>query len=108
MRRRRFFGWSASSPFSKRTASSTYSLVGLPARRFHGAQRATSDLDICPAWDRENLERLTAALKSLGAHLKGFGHEPDAQGIQNMEVTNWRTASGDIDILLGIPDKSQY
>ncbi len=25
-----------------------------------------------------------------------------------MEVTNWRTASGDIDILLGIPDKSQY
>jgi hypothetical protein len=85
-----------------------YVLVGGIAGRFHGAQRATSDLDICPAWDRDNLDRLTTALKSLGAHLKGFGHEPEAQGIQNMEVTNWRTASGDIDILLGIPDKSQY
>ncbi len=85
-----------------------YVLVGGIAGRYHGAQRATSDLDICPAWDRDNLERLTEALKSLGAHLKGFGHEPDTRGIESMEITNWRTASGDVDILLGIPDKSQY
>lgn len=41
-----------------------YVLVGGIAGRFHGAQRATSDLDICPAWDRDNLERLTAAARS--------------------------------------------
>jgi hypothetical protein len=30
-----------------------YVLVGGIAGRYHGAQRATSDLDICPAWDHE-------------------------------------------------------
>jgi hypothetical protein len=25
-----------------------------------------------------------------------------------MEITNWRTAAGDVDVLLGIPDKSQH
>ncbi|MGH2835101.1 MAG: hypothetical protein ACRDLT_05270 [Solirubrobacteraceae bacterium] len=30
-------------------------MVGGIAATIHGAKRATKDLDICPAWDRENL-----------------------------------------------------
>jgi len=82
-------------------------LVGGVAGTIYGATRATTDLDICPAWDRENLTRLTAALNALGAVEKGSGLPPDATGIHSMEVTNWRTPSGDVDVLLGIPDKSQ-
>jgi hypothetical protein len=36
----------------------------------HGATRATSDLDTCPATDRDNLERLAAALRVLHAGIR--------------------------------------
>lgn len=85
-----------------------YVLVGGVAATFHGANRATLDLDVCPAWNRENLARLAAALRSLGAVEKGTGISPDAAGLYRMEVTNWRTTAGDVDVLLGIPAKSQH
>jgi len=74
----------------------------------HGATRATSDLDICPAWDRDNLGSLADALQSLGAIDKGLRIPVDAKMIYNREVTNQTSPFGDVDVLLGIPEKSQY
>jgi len=85
-----------------------YVLVGGVAGVAHGATRVTTDIDICPAWDRENLSRLSAALTAMGAHERGTGLGPDLHGLHAMEISNWRTAYGDIDVLRGIPATSQY
>ena len=44
--------------------------VGGLAAQWHGAQRTTKDLDVCPAWDKENLDHVAGALRELGARLK--------------------------------------
>jgi len=41
--------------------------VGGQAAIWQGAMRPTKDLDICPAWSRENLAGVAAALRDLGA-----------------------------------------
>jgi hypothetical protein len=48
-----------------------YVLVGGLAARLHGSPLLTDDLDITPASDRENLERLANALRELEARLPG-------------------------------------
>jgi hypothetical protein len=88
--------------------------VGGLAAQWHGAQRTTKDLDVCPAWDRENLDRLAEALRELGAHLRnsplpdGVIMPLDAVMLSRMEITTWRTDAGDLDILLGIPRDSRW
>lgn len=85
-------------------------LVGGLAAQAYGASRATQDADICPEWSTENLDRLAAALTELGARLK-IGErsvdtlevELDARTIHSLEIGAWRTAAGDVDVLLGIP-----
>ena len=42
-------------------------LVGGVAGQAYGATRVTNDLDLCPRWSAENLERVAAALRDLGA-----------------------------------------
>lgn len=42
-------------------------LVGALAATMHGSYLRTSDIDICPAWDPENLERVARVLNELGA-----------------------------------------
>jgi predicted nucleotidyltransferase len=90
-------------------------LVGGLASQAHGATRLTEDLDLCPAWTSENLDRVAAALKDLGARLKiGEGSIDtlevalDGRTIANMEIGTWRTLAGDIDVLLGIPRRSRF
>jgi hypothetical protein len=89
--------------------------VGGLAAQWHGAQRQTKDLDVCPAWDRENLERVASALRELGARLSGPDAPPegltmplDGVMLSRMEITTWRTDAGDLDILLGIPRDSRW
>ncbi|MHB1569969.1 MAG: hypothetical protein ACYCXW_23645 [Solirubrobacteraceae bacterium] len=80
--------------------------VGGFAALLYGAERATNDIDLCVAWSRENLERVAAALRELDAQLKigSYVQVPiDASLLARMEVATWRTDSGDVDILLGIP-----
>lgn len=84
--------------------------VGGLAAQWQGAGRPTKDLDVCPAWDRENLDRVVLALQDLGARLKigdssseGVSIPIDAVMFSRMEITTWRTDAGDLDILLGIP-----
>jgi hypothetical protein len=89
--------------------------VGGLAPQWQGAQRPTKDLDVCPAWDRENLERMARALRELGARLSGSDAPPeglamplDGVMLSRMEITTWRTDAGDIDILLGIPRDGRW
>jgi hypothetical protein len=88
-------------------ASVEYIVIGGVAVGFHGYVRATKDLDVVPAPDPENLERLAGVLRSLDAELDGAGDfdagelpdplDPDvlAQG------GNWvlQTALGRFDIM---------
>lgn len=50
-----------------------YVLVGGLAVNAHGVIRSTNDVDICPAPDPENLARLAALLRELGATQLGVG-----------------------------------
>lgn len=50
-----------------------YIVIGGVAVGFHGYVRATKDLDVVPAPDRGNLERLVAVLRALEAELDGVG-----------------------------------
>ncbi len=52
-----------------------YVLIGGVAERLWGSPRATDDIDICPAGDRENRRRLAAALNELGARFRPPGLE---------------------------------
>lgn len=85
-----------------------YVLVGGLGARFHGATRRTLDFDVCPSWQRDNLGRLANALRELDAKLRGVPEDIalpaiDAQTLAPMELSAWRTAAGDVDVLLGIP-----
>lgn len=50
-----------------------YVLVGGLAARVHGATRRTTDLDCVPDTSTENLERVAAALRHVGARLRVGG-----------------------------------
>lgn len=85
-------------------------VVGGLAAVAHGATRATFNLDITPAWNPRNLDRLAAALGELHAKLRVPGADPvefppDAESLRNFEVSTWRTDHGDLDIVAGTPSK---
>lgn len=89
--------------------------VGGVAAQWHGSQRQTKDLDVCPAWDDGNLERLARALQDLDARLKvpdgpseGIAVPISAVMLRRMEIGTWRTSAGDIDVLLGIPRDGRW
>ena len=93
----------------------SYVAVGGLAAQWHGAQRTTKDLDVCPAWDEENLDRVAGALRELGARLKvpdgpAEGEEVPIDGVflHRLEVSTWRTSAGDLDVLLGIPRDGRW
>ena len=64
-------------------------LIGGVAGRLWGSPIMTNNLDICPAWDRDNLTALAGALVELGARLRGVD-EPvpfrlDARSLEGTE-----------------------
>jgi hypothetical protein len=56
-------------------------IVGGFSLAAHGVVRATKDIDIAPAPDRANLERLAAALGALDARIDLGDIDPDELGI---------------------------
>jgi hypothetical protein len=85
--------------------------VGGFAALLHGAQRTTKDIDLCVKWSTDNLERVAAALAELRARLKvdSYIEVPiDAALLGRMEVATWRTKSGYVDVLLGIPRDARW
>jgi predicted nucleotidyltransferase len=93
-----------------------YVVVGGAAARAHGAVRPTRDFDcLVDRDDRDNLTRLTDAMRQLNARLVVEGMSDaaaaqlpvilDALTLENLEISTWRTDAGDLDILTSFPDR---
>lgn len=80
-------------------------LVGGIAAQAHGSPSLTGDLDICYARDRDNLDRLAAALAELSAVRRGL--PPDSPRMPPLDARTLRagglftltTRYGDFDIV---------
>jgi len=90
----------------------SYIIVGGVAGRIYGASRTTSDLDLVPADDPANLDRLARALRDLGARLRVSGLSPtelesltvplDGRTLRHFGVSTWMTDVGPVDVLLSM------
>lgn len=90
-------------------------LIGGFAAQLQGSPFPTEDIDVTPARSAENLRRLSAALRSLDAHVRTvgearlpFGH--DAESLDAAGTWNLSTRYGDLDLSMvpsgtgGYPD----
>ena len=81
-----------------------YVLIGALAARLQGFPRLTADMDIAPATDAENLERLAAALRDLDARVytetipEGLAFDCSSETLANAEIWNLVTSAGRIDV----------
>ena len=77
-------------------------VIGGVAGGVYGSSYGTFDLDVVYARDRENLERLAAVLKSLGATLRGapsdLPFQLDAETLQTGDHFTFSTRLGSLDI----------
>lgn len=91
-------------------AGVAYVLVGGFAAELYGSSRVTYDIDVVPQWDDENLERLCAALRSVGAQTasgpKAAGEAITPALLREREILNWNSEIGAIDTLVGIPNSN--
>jgi len=88
--------------------------LGRIAARALGARRLTYDVDCLPASRRDNLDRLTAAMRELQARLRGEGLgdtggaalpvQLSGATLARTRISIWRTDAGDLDTLAEIPD----
>jgi len=78
-------------------------LIGGYAAALRGSPMMTGDVDICPARDRENLERLAAALRTLHARLRGAPADApfvlDGRTLEAGDHFTFATDAGPIDVL---------
>ena len=78
-------------------------LIGGYAAALRGSPMLTGDVDLCYARDRENLERLAAALSRLGARLRGVPADVpfqlDARTLAAGDHFTFATDAGPIDCL---------
>ncbi|MEO6629858.1 MAG: hypothetical protein ABIP03_14970 [Aquihabitans sp.] len=92
----------------------SYVIVGGVAGRLHGASRVTFDLDVLAQRDVENLDRVAAVLRELGAFLRVGGLDDetaralpfvlDGRSLSAMDISTWRTEAGDLDVLADLKD----
>lgn len=91
-----------------------YVLIGGLAATLHGSPLRTGDADICPASDAENLERLAVALIEIEAKIRssdapgGLAFTCDATFLRSMELLNFVTRFGDLDIAFRPSGTSGY
>lgn len=86
-------------------------LVGGMAAQTHGNTRMTNDVDVIPAQDPRNLERLADALRALDARVLNPGHEDleiDAAMLPRATIWQLATPHGDIDVLHDAPGAGPY
>jgi hypothetical protein len=85
-------------------------MIGGFAGRLYGSPTVTNDLDLCCARDRDNLERLAAALRELHAALRGapagLPFVLDAQTLEAGDRFTFTTDAGSLDVL-GTPSGSR-
>jgi hypothetical protein len=81
-----------------------YVLIGGLAAILYGAPHLTTDVDIVPEEDLENLARLSAALTELRARIRVAGQEEgipfghDAESLRRVRIWNLVTDRGNLDI----------
>ncbi len=88
-----------------------YVLIGGLAVQTHGHARMTNDVDVIPAPNRANLERLAAALRSIGGKVLNPGHERlEISAAMLPRATIWQIATrhGDVDVLNDAPGAGSY
>lgn len=79
-------------------------LIGALAARLYGFPRVTADADITPADDRQNVGRLAAALRELGARIytesipEGLDFDCSAEMLSRAAMWNLVTRAGRVDI----------
>ncbi len=79
-------------------------VTGGIAARLHDTGHATVDIDVCPSRAKENLARLAAALRALGARLRaegdpgGVAFEPHADLLVNVTTMTLITRHGPLDV----------
>jgi len=82
-----------------------YVLVGALAARLQGFPRLTADMDITPARQPENLERLAAALREIDARVftdgipEGLAFDVTGRTLANAELWNLVTDAGRVDVI---------
>ena len=81
-----------------------YVVIGGLAAILHGSPQLTFDADICPAPDKDNLERLAAALREMDARIRsaevpgGLQFACDAAFLSSIQLVNLVTRHGELDI----------
>lgn len=88
-----------------------YVLIGGLAVQTHGHVRTTNDADLIPAPDSANLERLAAALRSLGARVLNPGEENteiDARMLPRATIWQFASPDGGIDVMHEVPGGRSY
>jgi hypothetical protein len=91
-----------------------YVLIGALAARLQGFPRMTSDADITPAFNTNNLHRLATALQELEARVftesvpKGLSFECTAENLKQAELWNFITSAGRIDVAFKPAGTSGY
>jgi len=81
-----------------------YVLIGALAARLQGFPRVTADADITPSRERENLNRLAAALRELDARIytesvpEGLPYDWDGSALARGELWNLVTLGGRLDV----------
>lgn len=88
----------------------SFIVVGGVAGQAHGASRPTRDVDVVAKTDDENLDRLGAALRELGAQIRGAPTMPasviaaqtTSGALSRRQFGNWTTDAGEIDTALFI------
>jgi len=83
-----------------------YVLIGGIAVQTHGHVRMTNDVDLIPAPDPANLERLASVLRTLDARVLNPGSEDieiDARMLPRATIWQFATRDGDIDVMHEVP-----
>lgn len=89
-----------------------YLVIGGVAAQVHGRRRTTKDLDLTPAPDPKNFERLAAALLALDAHPAELGASAPTPTAEQLHVASivppLATEHGELHILNDVPGAGDY
>jgi hypothetical protein len=89
-----------------------YLVIGGVAAQVHGRRRTTKDLDVTPAPDPKNFERLAAALVALDAHPVELGVSAPAPTAEQLHLASivppLATEHGELHILNDVPGAADY
>lgn len=81
-------------------------VIGGTAAVLHGAAYVTEAIDVCPATDRENLDRLSNALDELDARIRvdgvpeGFEFSYNGESLGRASIWNLQTNAGMLDLAI--------